>query len=189
MNIVINSAMPSARFWAENNPKDDFIETVQKTRNIIDGFPNAKIVQISSISARTQLNKVYGRHKKSAECLLNKDKDLIFRLGPLYGRNLKKGVILDLINDSTVFISGRSKYAFTNITWVAQKVLDNLHLNGTIEFGAKGYLTIEQLKSKLNSKSKFQGKVDHQIFEPFFDDTPDANDVVHFSKKIIEKLK
>ena len=64
-----------------NQFQKDFIETVQKTRLIIDSFPNAKIVQISSISARTQINRVYGRHKRAAEVLLSSNHDLIFRLG------------------------------------------------------------------------------------------------------------
>ena len=55
VDFAINCAMPSARFWAENNPKLDFIETVKKTHDIIDSFPNSKIIQISSISARTCL--------------------------------------------------------------------------------------------------------------------------------------
>ena len=184
INIAINSAMPSARFWAENEPAKDFIETVSKTRRIIDDFPNAKIVQISSISASTQLHKVYGRHKKAAEALLKNDSDLIFRLGPLYGSKLKKGVIIDLINDKNVYISEQSKYAFTNITWAAEKIINNLDLTGIIEFGAQGYMKIDDLKEKLNSKSECLGEIDHQVFTKYFDDTPDSSDVINFALEI-----
>ena len=30
-DIIINCAMPSGRFWANNHPEEDFIETVKKT--------------------------------------------------------------------------------------------------------------------------------------------------------------
>ena len=30
-DIIINCAMPSGRFWAKNNPAEDFCETVEKT--------------------------------------------------------------------------------------------------------------------------------------------------------------
>ena len=34
-NIIINSAMPSKRFWAKQNPELDYKETVLKTKNIL----------------------------------------------------------------------------------------------------------------------------------------------------------
>tara|TARA_Y100000768_G_C23990707_1_gene692525 strand:- start:9569 stop:10294 length:726 start_codon:yes stop_codon:yes gene_type:complete len=183
IDIVINSAMPSARFWAENNPEKDFIETVQKTRLIIDSFPNAKIVQISSISARTQLNRVYGRHKRAAEVLLRNNLDLTFRLGPLYGPNLEKGVIIDLINNRNVFVSEKSKYGFTSINWAAETIIGNLNLKGTIELGAEGFLTIKELKKTLNSFSECNGQIDDQVFDKIFENTPPASNVVSFAKE------
>ena len=184
IDIVINSAMPSARFWAENNPALDFKETVKKTRDLLDLFPNSKIIQISSISAKTQLHKVYGRHKKAAECLLDRESNLIFRLGPLYGRNLKKGVIIDLIKNNDVFISEDSKYAFTNISWVAKKILENLDLTGLIEFGANGFVEIKDLREALSSSSNCVGAKDDQVFDDYFQDTPSSNDVIDFSLQL-----
>lgn len=187
IDVVINSAMPSARFWAENNPEKDFAETVQKTRLIIDSFINAKIVQISSISARTQLNKVYGRHKRAAEILLNSHRDLIFRLGPLYGPNLEKGVIIDLINDRNVFISEDSKYGFTSINWAAKTIIGNLNLEGIVELGAEGFLTIKELKKTLQSSSECNGEIDDQVFNKTFENTPLASNVISFAKE--KKIK
>ena len=61
--------MPSKRFWAQQNPKKDFRETVEKTFNIVNDWKSSKIIQISSISARSQLDTVYGRHKAASEKL------------------------------------------------------------------------------------------------------------------------
>jgi len=59
-DLVINSAMPSARFWAKQNPEEDFIETVEKTANLVYGWKYGKFIQISTVSARCQLDTVYG---------------------------------------------------------------------------------------------------------------------------------
>ena len=77
---VVNSAMPSGRFWAKNNPDLDFKETVEKTFRIKDDFNQSKIIQISSISAKVQLDTIYGRHKLAAEDILDSEKDLIIGL-------------------------------------------------------------------------------------------------------------
>src|SRR3989344_5514186 len=70
-DIIINCAMPSARFWAKNHPAEDFIETVKKTADLLYGWKFKKFVQISTVSARCQLDTVYGRHKAAAENLCN----------------------------------------------------------------------------------------------------------------------
>ena len=59
IDVVINTAMPSGRFAAKNNPAKDFSETVEKTFNIKNDFSLSKIVQISSISAKVQLCLLY----------------------------------------------------------------------------------------------------------------------------------
>ena len=48
-DILINASMPSKRFWAKQNPKLDFCETVEKTFNIVNDWKSSKIIQISSI--------------------------------------------------------------------------------------------------------------------------------------------
>jgi ATP-dependent helicase/nuclease subunit B len=95
-DIVINSAMPSGRFWAKNHPQKDFVETVQKTADLVYGWKYKKFIQISTVSARCQLDTVYGRHKLSAEKLCEFGENLIVRLGALYSSNMQKGALADL---------------------------------------------------------------------------------------------
>ena len=178
--FVVNCAMPSGRFWAKNNPELDFIETVQKTFNIKHHFKNSKIIQISSISAKVQLDTIYGRHKLAAENLLDIDNDLIIRLGPLYSNSLKKGAIIDIINNQTVYVSGSSKYAFTPLEWVCDEIVNNKNLSGVHELGAKNYIELYDLAKKINSKSKFIGDVDDQVFSNAPDYCPDAKEVINF---------
>lgn len=184
-STIINCAMPSGRFFANNNPLKDFSETVYKTASVKYYFPRSKIVQISSISASVQVNTIYGKHKKLAEEILAED-DLIIRLGPLYDKSLSKGALIDIINNRTVYVSGKSLYGFTPLNWVCNFIGKNLHQTGIIELGASGSVCLQELADILGSKSEFVGFRDDQIFEGIFDDQPHATDVIAFCNSLLE---
>jgi len=181
-DYIINCSMPSGRFWAKNNPSDDFQETVQKTFNIKTDFAGSKVIQISSISARLQRDTIYGRHKLSAEALLEPMSDLIIRLGPLYHSSMSKGALIDIINNQKVFLSGETKYAFTPLEWACSKILENIDQFGLLEVGAKGYVTLKDLAAQVGSKSIFEGDLDDQFFLSNDEDRPSATDVVDFAR-------
>ena len=180
---VINSAMPSGRFWAKNNPELDFSETVYKTFKIKNDFNNSKIIQISSISAKVQLDSIYGRHKLAAENILDNKKDLIIRLGPLYSSSIQKGAIVDIMNNKTVYVSGSSKYAFTPLEWACDQILKNIDLCGTHEIGAKNYIKLKDYAIAVDSKSDFVGDKDDQVFYNAPQYSPDASEVIKFTLK------
>ena len=157
--------MPSKRFWAKQNPELDYEETVTKTKNILLDFKFNKIIHISSVSARCQLNTVYGKNKTISEELVKKTKDyLIVRFAAMYGKGLTKGVIMDMINNSKVYINGKSKYSFTDVSWNAKWIVDNLNLKEKlVEIGATDYIELNQLAKLINSISEFDGEIDDQI--------------------------
>jgi nucleoside-diphosphate-sugar epimerase len=183
VDFIVNCAMPSGRFWAKNNREADFMETVVKTSNIISDFPDSKIIQISSISARVQLDSIYGRHKLAAEALLDLDKNLVIRLGPLYHESMTKGGLIDIVNDRRVFLSGKTKYAFTPVDWVCDSILKHIDFCGLLELGSSGYVVLEDLAHSLNSMSEFEGACDDQIFPDGPDDRPHADNVITFARK------
>lgn len=166
-NYLINCAIPSKRFWAKNFPHLDFNETVNKTAYFLNNFRYKKFIHISSISARVQKNTIYGLNKNKAEKLVKKSNHLIFRLASMYGPGLKKGVIIDLLNSSTVFVSKKSKYSFTNINTIAEFIVSNLskYKNKTLEIGCGDALILGDIRKKINSKSKFVGSTDNQILK------------------------
>ena len=182
IDYVVNCAMPSGRFWAKNNSALDFQETVEKTFHIKTDFLGAKIVQISSISARLQCDTVYGRHKLSAEALLDPASDLVIRLGPLYHSSMTKGALIDIIKNEKVFLSGGTKYAFTPLEWACSNILDNLDCCGILEVGAKGHVILQDLSAAIKSKSLFEGEVDDQIFLSGNGARPSADQVIDFAR-------
>jgi len=189
-DIVINSAMPSKRFWAKQNPKLDFVETVLKTKEIISHWKFKKLIQISSISSRCQIDTVYGKHKRKSEKLCLKLRSiLILRLGPMYGKNLDKGVLIDLINNNNVYVDKNSKYSFTNIDYIANWITNNLHKRDIIELGANNFIILENLKKSIGSTSKFYGNIDNQIIKSKTNYNQDSYDVIEFLKNYKDEIQ
>jgi dTDP-4-dehydrorhamnose reductase len=179
-DYVINTSAPSARFKAKNNPMWDFEETVKKTAKIFYETEFEKFIQISSVSARCQTNTVYGRNKLAAESIIDDGNSLIVRLGPMFGPTLKKGVLIDMLNGSKIYVGKESRYAFAPLSFVADWIVKNIHRKGIWEVGAKNSISLENLAKKLDLKVDFEGVEDHQEMQTIEADYPDVNLVIDF---------
>src|SRR3989344_476487 len=164
-DILINSAMPAARFWAKNNPDQDFLETVKKTADLLYGWQFKKFVQISTVSARCQLDTVYGRNKAAAEKLCDFGENLIVRFGALYDDNMKKGVLTDMLEGKKVFVDKTSRYSFISLSFVASWLASNLDRQGIVELGGKNAITLESVAKHIGAEVEFEGSVNHQDVE------------------------
>ena len=185
-DMVINCSMPSRRFWAKQNPKKDYIETVKKTSFFLKNYKFKKFIHISTVSARCENNTIYGKNKKNSEKLVknNNNKNLIIRLGPMFGKSLNKGVLIDMLNSKTVFINGKSKYSFTNIKWIANWIIKNMKTKkGLVEIGSKDYIKLRHIRDKIKSKSKFFGRLDNQIILSKKKYNVSSNEVYNFLKR------
>lgn len=179
-DVLINCAMPSARFWAKQNPDKDFVETVQKTANLLYGWQFKKFVQISTVSARCQLDTVYGRHKAAAEQLCNFGEHLIVRMGNVYDAAMKKGVLIDMLQNKTVFADASSRYCFTSRDFVSNWIASNLHRTGIVEVGGRNAIALKDVATHIGSTSVFDGVVDHQEIQNSDPSFPEASDVLTF---------
>lgn len=183
-NFVINSAMPGARFWAQNNPLEDFQETVLKTADILYGCTFDKFVQISTVSARCQRDTVYGRHKFAAENLIKYDNNLIFRIGPMFGSGLKKGVLIDMLKGQKVYVNSESRYAFADVDFVGEYVASHLDLSGVVEVGAFNSVSMVDIANYLKRPIEFEGPLDIQEIQNPDVKFPDAKEVFRFLDKL-----
>lgn len=179
-DVLINSAMPSGRFWAKNNPAKDFVETVQKTADLLYGWRFVKFVQISTVSARCQLDTMYGRHKAAAEELCGVGENLIVRLGPMYSKGQSKGVLVDMLQGRKVFVDEESRYCFAPLEFVASWIVGNLGRSGIIEVGARNSIRLREVADYLGGDVEFEGMVDNQEIQNPGDDYPDAREVFAF---------
>ncbi len=181
-DYVINAATPSARFKAKNDPMWDFVETVEKTAKIFYGTGFKKFIQVSSISARCQADTVYGRHKLAAESIVHNGNSLIVRLGPMFGPNLRKGVLVDMLSNSKVYVGRDSRYAFASVSFVGDWIARNVYRKGIWEVGAKNSISLGDLASILKLNVEFEGPIDHQEIRTLEEDYPDARKVIDFMK-------
>ncbi len=178
-DVVVNAAMPAARFRAAQDPLWDFEETVRKTADLLAGWNAGKLVQVSSISARTQRDTVYGRHKAAAEALCRPERDLVVRLGPMYSPDLEKGVLVDLLAGRKVWVDASSRYGFAPRDWVAGWIAAHLDRSGVVEVGGRDAIALGGLAARVGADSELEGAVDHQEFHgpP---EWPAAQEVVAF---------
>jgi nucleoside-diphosphate-sugar epimerase len=161
-DVVINASMPSARYRAGLDPGWDFDRSVAATARLLYEWDADKFIQISSISARSQRDTVYGRHKAAAELLLRMDRDLVVRLGPMYSDDLDKGVLIDMLEGRKVWVDATSRYCFAPRDWAAGWIADNLGLVGVVEVGARDALAVGDVAAHLDAPVEFAGVVDHQ---------------------------
>tara|TARA_Y100000310_G_scaffold221576_1_gene223182 strand:- start:40663 stop:41355 length:693 start_codon:yes stop_codon:yes gene_type:complete len=181
-DYVINASAPSARFKAKNNPLWDFKETVERTARIFYETEFEKFIQISSVSARCQTDTVYGRNKLAAESIINNGNSLIVRLGPMFGPSLEKGVLIDMLEGSKVYLAENNRYAFAPLSFVADWVVKNMDRKGIWEVGAKNSISVGDLARKLNLKVDFEGPENHQEMQTIEADYPDVNLVIDFMR-------
>ena len=184
---VIHVANPAKRFKAKNDPEWDFNETVLKTKLIKDTCDKLKVklTLVSSISARTQLNTIYGLNRRSAELIMNNN-DLILRVGPVYGGNKNVGPLYDIFNNREVFVAAETKSAYANVNYYAKKIVE-LTINnekGILELGAKDFLVLKDFKKTFSSISKFSGEKDHQVPVNTFEDSPSVKEVYDYFKNL-----
>ena len=184
-DFLINSAIPSKRYAAKLNPNYDFKESFIKTKKILEEWKFKKYIHISSISARCEKNTPYGINRLKSENLSKKiNNHLIVRLGPMFGCKLNKGVIIDLINNNTVFLNKESKYSFTNVNWVGEWIVNNLLMKGLIEIGAKDFIVLKDLAQLIKSSSNFRGRLDDQIIKNSLKYSLSSNEVIKFINKM-----
>lgn len=179
-DVLINSAMPSKRFWAKSHPEEDFKETVQKTADLIGKWKYGKFIQISTVSARCETDTVYGRHKAEAEKVCAGPGNLIVRLSAMYSPGLSKGALIDILNGSKVYVSGESRYAFTPLDFVGSWIASHLDRTGLAEVGAKNTLSLLEVAQYCGKKIDFEGPVEIQEIQNSEPDFPDVREVFQY---------
>ena len=184
VDVVIHCANPAKRFMANNNPQDDLKNIRDKSTSILKSYTDKKLILISSISCRTERNSAYGRNRREAEKEWLKHGAMVIRLGPLYGGTRVKDTLHDLINNSHIYYSRNTLYAYANVKWSANYIVDCIcngaFNNKTIEIGARNVISLGEIAEFVNSKSTFSNKIDTQ-FPLNFPVGPDAYDVLDYA--------
>ena len=180
-DYVINSAMPSKRFWSLNNPVEDCTETILKTADIFYKWKYNKFIQISSISATKQLNMPYGIHKRAAEIIVeNNENTLIVRLGALYGSGLLKSALFDLVNKNHIYVDINSEYNYIDVDTAAEWIMKNIDKTGIKNVGAKDTISLLQISKGIWDNPSYEGRLEKLYFEENDEKMPSANEVLKY---------
>lgn len=182
-DIVVYAANPARRFQAEKDPVHDFEVTVEKTARFFALARGKRFVLVSSLSCRTQLNTNYGRHRRACELIALTEDSLVVRLGPMFGGSRTNDTLHDILAGRQVFVAAETRYAYVDVAWVGQKIVELLEVPAGIrEIGARNTIRLGDLCDHFASSSTFSGIDDTQIPEGFTDG-PDAQDVFRFAVK------
>lgn len=188
VDVVIHSANPAKRFRAESNPGQDFQDTVEKTYQILECTAGKKMILISSLSCRTQMDINYGRNRRSCELLALQNKGVVIRLGPMFGGGRTEDTLHSILRGEEVFIAAETKYAYVNVSWAAEKIVSLINSpSGIYEVGAKNAISLEELRDFFKSPSKFSGYNDTQI--PNSSDGPDARLVIDYALSEVDQIQ
>ena len=160
-DIVINANGNSKRFWANQNPQEDFSASTASVIQSIFDFPCSIYIYFSSPDVYENHTKAectkeygwinpeklqpYGFHKYLSELIVKKYKEkfIILRPSMILGSNLKKGPIYDILQNKPLYITLQTKLQFITtqaiseiIEIILKKSIDNITLNigGTENF-------------------------------------------------------
>lgn len=183
-DILIHAAMPSGKYWAKNNPFEDFKKTVDVTAEVVYNWKYKKIILISTVSAKDYLTgHPYAVNKRIAELLVSSKNSLIVRLGSLYGNDMEKGPLYDLLHNKQLFVDIKSQYNFINVEFCASWIFNNLDKNGIIELGASNTLSLVEIAKKLQLNPKYDGEVETIVTEKMENSLPSTNEIWKFLEK------
>jgi nucleoside-diphosphate-sugar epimerase len=188
VDVVIHSANPAKRFRAELNPAQDFLETVEKTHQIIECLTGKKLILISSLSCRTQMDINYGRNRRTCELMVLQSKGVVIRLGPMFGGDRTEDTLHSILRGEKVFVASETKYAYVNVSWAARKIVNLINASsGIYEIGARNSISLAELRDFFKSPSQFEGINDTQI--PDSIDGPDARLVIDYALSEVEQIQ
>jgi len=185
-DIVLNANGNSKRFWANQNPLDDFIaSTVSVYQSIID-FPSDLYIYISSPDVyenhedaehTKENNQIipenlspYGLHKYLSELIVKKHKEkfLILRHSMILGSNLKKGPFYDIIHGNPLFITLKSRLQLITTQVIAEIIitlLKNSVTNEIINIGGEGNLAFTKIREYYDHEIEISKEAETQIYE------------------------
>lgn len=185
-DVVLNANGNSKRFWANQNPQDDFIASTVSVYNSIFDFPSAIYIYISSsdvyenhtgVKYTQEADEIdpknlqpYGFNKYLGELIVKKFKEkfLILRSSMILGSNLKKGPFYDIFHNSPLFITSKTKLQLITTQAVADIVktlLEKSIICETLNIGGEGTFDFTKIQEYIDHKFQISSKAETQIYE------------------------
>lgn len=185
-DIVLNANGNSKRFWANQNPLEDFFESTLSVYKSIFDFPSKVYIYISSPdvyenhddSNNTKENQIinpsnlspYGFNKYLSELIVKKYKEnfLILRPAMILGSKMKKGPIFDILSKVPLHISLDSKIQFITTQALAEVIktlLEKSVNKDTFNVGGENKFEFSQIQKYFKQKINILPEAEIQTYE------------------------
>src|SRR3989338_6940981 len=185
-DVLINANGKSRRFWANQNPREDFLASTVSLMSSIFDFPTDLYIYISSpdiyenhTSPRytKEGSKItpeklesYGFDKYLSELIVKKYKNRYLILHPamILGSSLKKGPIFDCLNNIPLFITLDSKIQMVTSQAIAEviKILLDKSVTGEVfNVGGIGKFNFRKILKYIVKEIQISPRAEKQIYE------------------------
>lgn len=172
-DVFINANGNSRKWWAAQNPKEDFKASVSSVASTLQDFSFDKYVYLSSVDVYNT-DSIYGKHKSLAEAMLVnylKDTLLVLRLGAVIGKEMKKGVLFDAKDTGKLYVTEDSTFQFVTNTEVANcinEAINNNNFWGTcLDLLSEDSLRAKDLEEILGKKLVYGSIVQNYNIETY----------------------
>jgi nucleoside-diphosphate-sugar epimerase len=170
-DVLVNADGNSRRYWANQNPVEDFEASVKSVYRSLFDFNTERYVFISTSDVYPlqgnentredigvdQVLSPYGFNKLLAERIVRNYSAsyLILRCSALIGKDLKKGVVKDILDGTPLFVTLESKLQLITTSEVANVILylvNRQKKNVIYNVGGRGSITVREIASMLGKK-------------------------------------
>jgi len=184
-DIIINANGNSRRFWANQNPLDDFLASTASVHESVLDFSCDLYIYISSTdvyenhveqkSTEESVNispmglSSYGFNKYLGELIVKKysQKYLILRSSMMLGSKLKKGPFYDIINNNPIYVTLQTKLQLITTNAIAEIIevlLENTIRNEIINVGGTGVFNFMDIQKYFDYKVKVSSEAETQLY-------------------------
>jgi len=159
-DLLVYSGVPAEKFLANKNPENDFLIIINAIENIkkinpkqvvlistVDVYPNPMQVNENAIIEKETVQP-YGKNRLYLEEWVenNFENHLIVRLPGLFGKNIKKNFIFDLISIIPSMLNEQKYNELSQYQWI----IDNYELQ------SNGFYKLKNLTTKERNELKKQ---------------------------------
>jgi dTDP-4-dehydrorhamnose reductase len=165
-DCVVNANGNSRKYWANKNPLGDFELSTRSVYDSVLGLRYNRYVYISSVDA--SCNNYYGLNKRLSEEIVKSccSDYTILRCSVLVGKDMKKGILKDILDGDTLHVTPDSSYQFITTKETANivKAIIPFKLNKTLDVAGTGVLTVTDVVDMLKKSIKYSSELDKQSY-------------------------
>jgi len=185
-DVLINANGNSIKYWANQNPLEDFDLSTKSVYKSIINFKFTNYIYISSMDVNK--DNYYGLNKKLSEEIVKSlvKNYIILRCSVIVGNGMKKGVVKDILDEKEVHITKDSALQFISNIEIAHIIYTIIIKNlkqKVLNVGGIGNIKVEDIGKILNKKIKYTLELENQYFNE------DVSELQRYYPKLESSIK